>query len=320
MWRVSRRVPSTLAWPISRPWLPSAFCHRCLASVTPQELRRPFQQKNRRRDDALLPRMPPAVPERSTPFVHAWLSAWDTPRAGIAQLRTDVWSMPLRTDIVSRVVAWQRACMRQGTSKTKGRNEKRGGGKKPRPQKGLGKARVGSIRSPLYRGGGDTHPKRPRDFSYKLNQKVQTLGLKTVLSDKYRRNALLVMKDLAMASEGEGKRGAAALGEELGAKLTTLGVDLQRQTVVLITREGLAESDGLKKASESHDGVLVLTPRQANVLDVVKRHVLVVSLDALEDLHTILTDERWTGHVWRELPSWRLAELGDQQGAVAATS
>jgi len=228
--------------------------------------------------------------------------------------------MPLRTDIVSRVVAWQRACMRQGTSKTKGRNEKRGGGKKPRPQKGLGKARVGSIRSPIYRGGGDTHPKRPRDFSYKLNQKVQTLGLKTVLSDKYRRNALLVMKDLAMASEGEGKRGAAALGEELGAKLTTLGVDLQRQTVVLITREGLAESDGLKKASESHDGVLVLTPRQANVLDVVKRHVLVVSLDALEDLHTILTDERWTGHVWRELPSWRLAELGDQQGAVAATS
>ena len=69
-------------------------------------------------------------------------------------------------------------------------------------------------------------------------RQVQTLGLKTVLSDKYRRNALLVMKDLAMASEGEGdgKRGAAALGEELGTKLSTLGVDLQRQTGALARR------------------------------------------------------------------------------------
>ena len=94
----------------------------------PQEHRRPFQQKNRRRDDVLLPRMEAAVPQSSELFVQAWLSSWDEPRAGIAKLRSDVWAMPLRTDIVHRVVTWQRACMRQGTSKTKHRSEVRGGG------------------------------------------------------------------------------------------------------------------------------------------------------------------------------------------------
>ena len=70
----------------------------------PQEHRRPFQQKNRRRDDVLLPRMEAAVPQSSELFVQAWLSSWDEPRAGIAKLRSDVWAMPLRTDIVHRVV------------------------------------------------------------------------------------------------------------------------------------------------------------------------------------------------------------------------
>ena len=133
--------------------------HRGLvATPSVPELRRPFQQKNRRRDDSLTPRMPPPVPEVALSFVQAWISAWSAPRAGITQLRSDVWTMPLRTDIVHRVVTWERACARQGTSKTKGRHEVRGGGRKPRPQKGSGRSRQGSIRSPLYVGGGHAHP------------------------------------------------------------------------------------------------------------------------------------------------------------------
>uniref|UniRef100_A0A7S2MP40 Large ribosomal subunit protein uL4m n=1 Tax=Haptolina brevifila TaxID=156173 RepID=A0A7S2MP40_9EUKA len=289
-----------------RPWLPpsAGLARRCLAvSVTPQELRRPFQQKNRRRDDVLVPRMPAAVPECTAPFVQAWLSAWDDPRAGIAQLRSDVWAMPLRTDIVHRVVTWQRACMRQGTSKTKGRNEKRGGGKKPRPQKGSGRSRQGSIRSPLFRGGGDTHPKRPRDFSYKLNLKVQTLGLKTALSDKYRRGALLVMKDFALAADATGRRGTKAAEEELGEKLCALGVQLGKQTVMLVVRDPRTseESAKLKAASEAHEDVLVVTPNTMSTLDIVTHTLLMVSLDALEDMHANLGNEhsKAVGHVMR---------------------
>lgn len=216
-------------------WAPLA--RRALTSMaawTPHAERRPFQQPNRRRDDQLLPRMPPAVPEViGQPFVQAWLSAWGEPRAGIAPLRADIWTLPLRTDIVHRVVTWQRACMRQGTSKTKGRHEVRGGGRKPRPQKGSGRSRQGSIRSPLFVGGGHAHPKRPRDFSYKLNLKVQSLGIKTALSDKWRRGALIVMRDYALASTEQRPTGmarrTAALSAQLSQELSALGIDLSRQ-------------------------------------------------------------------------------------------
>jgi large subunit ribosomal protein L4 len=190
------------------------------SSSAPQESRRPFQQRNRRRDDALVPRALPGVPEVTSPFLQAWLSSWSEPRAGIAQLRSDIWAMPLRTDIVHRVVTWQRACARQGTSKTKSRHEVRGGGKKPRPQKGSGRSRQGSIRSPIWVGGGHAHPKRPRDFSYKLNVKVVTLGMKTALSDKYRRGALVVLRDLDLGG---------STAEVLEQKLADIGFDLDRQ-------------------------------------------------------------------------------------------
>ena len=214
--------------PLSRR--PPSFARDLSSAVLPQALRRSFQNKDGRRDDALLPRMPAAVPELTSPSVQAWISAWGQPRVGIAQLRADVWTMPMRTDIVHRVVTWQRACMRQGTGASKGRHEVRGGGRKPRPQKGSGRSRQGSIRAPQWKGGGNAFPKRPRDFSYKLPLKVQSLGLKTALSDKYRRGALVVMRDYALASEHANPDLAAKLLEnELADKLSALGVDLRKQ-------------------------------------------------------------------------------------------
>ena len=107
----------------------------------------------------------------------------------------EVWGLPPRPDIVNNVVLWQRACRRLGLATSKGRAEVSGGGRKPRPQKGTGRSRQGSIRSPLWRGGGASHGPKPRDFSFKMNRKQRALGLKTALSDKYRRNALLVLDD-----------------------------------------------------------------------------------------------------------------------------
>jgi 50S ribosomal protein L4 len=187
-----------------------------VSRIVPSEQRFAFRQPNRRRDDKLRPRMPAAVPDISAgSHVQAWLSSWDEPRAGIVSLRSDVWAMPLRKDIVHRVFEWQRACLRQGTSVTLGRAEVSGGGKKPRPQKGTGRSRHGSIRSPIWVGGGNAFPKKQRDFSYKMNSKVVTLGIKTALSDKYRRGALVVMDDLHLDTDDPA---------ELQAKLRTLGI------------------------------------------------------------------------------------------------
>ena len=145
-----------------------------IKSDIPWELRRPFQQVNRRRDDKHEERLLPAIPETLAPYVEAWVSSWERPavRGGLVQLRSDVWAMPLRPDIVHRVVTWQRAGRRQGTAKTKSRAEVKGGGRKPRPQKGQGRSRQGSIRAPQWRGGGKAHGARPKDWSYHLNAKV----------------------------------------------------------------------------------------------------------------------------------------------------
>ena len=162
----------------------------------PSEERRPFQQKDRRRDDKLLARYHPAAPIETQ--MEAWISDWDAEqnalRVGITQLRPEVWGMPMRPDIVDRVVHWQRACRRKGRKREKSKAERSGGGAKPLPQKGTGKARQGSIRSPHFVGGGRAHPARPRDFSYSLNRKVVSLGVRVALSDKYARGALVLLE------------------------------------------------------------------------------------------------------------------------------
>ena len=87
-----------------------------------------------------------------------------------------LFSAPLRTDVLHRVVEWQRAGARQGTAKTKDRGEVSGTGKKPHPQKGTGRARQGTRRAPHHRGGGVAHGKTPRSFAFKLNKKVRPLA------------------------------------------------------------------------------------------------------------------------------------------------
>ncbi len=254
-----------------------------IKSDIPWELRRPFQQVNRRRDDKHEERLLPAIPETLAPYVEAWVSSWERPavRGGLVQLRSDVWAMPLRPDIVHRVVTWQRAGRRQGTAKTKSRAEVKGGGRKPRPQKGQGRSRQGSIRAPQWKGGGNAHPKRPRDWSYPLQRSVVQLGLRVALSDKYRRGALLVL-DSAGLSRPKTKDLLAqlrALGLEPGPHRTMIvcsnNVDSQRQL-------------NLELASRALLGTHVTTSSRATVYDLVRNSVLAVTLDAVRELETRL--------------------------------
>ena len=117
-------------------------------------------------------------------------------QVGKVTLDKSVWGVPIRRDIVHRVICWQRASWRRGTSQTKTRGEVRGGGKKPWTQKGTGRARHGSIRSPIWVGGGHAHAKRPKDWSHKLNRKVLNMGVRVALAAKCKEGNLVVVEDV----------------------------------------------------------------------------------------------------------------------------
>ncbi len=116
------------------------------------------------------------------PPVQSWIYRLEEniPKIGIIELDRDVFNQKLRIDILHRVVRYQLLKKRQGTAKQKNRSEVRGGGRKPWTQKGTGRARHGSIRSPIFRGGGRVFPKRPRDFSINLQKKVYPLNIKFI--------------------------------------------------------------------------------------------------------------------------------------------
>jgi large subunit ribosomal protein L4 len=114
-------------------------------------------------------------------------------KVGEASLRDDIFSIPVQGHILHEVVTMQRASRRSGTASTKGRAEVRGGGHKPWRQKGTGRARVGSSRSPLWRGGGIVFGPKPRSYAYKVPKKVRRLALKMALSSKLANGQLLIL-------------------------------------------------------------------------------------------------------------------------------
>ncbi|MCC6290725.1 50S ribosomal protein L4 [Candidatus Nomurabacteria bacterium] len=106
---------------------------------------------------------------------------------GTTKLSARVFGLPWNGDLVHQVVVGMQSNARQNTAHTKGRGEVRGGGKKPWRQKGTGRARHGSIRSPIWRGGGTTHgPTNERNYEKKINKKMKTKALFTALSQKQR--------------------------------------------------------------------------------------------------------------------------------------
>ena len=103
---------------------------------------------------------------------------------GQLELSEAIFGVPVKTHVLHEVVVYQLAKRRAGTAKTKGRSEIRGGGKKPWKQKGTGRARAGTSRSPVWRGGGTIHGPHPRDYEMNVPKKVRRLALKMALSQK----------------------------------------------------------------------------------------------------------------------------------------
>ena len=117
----------------------------------------------------------------------------DNEKAGSIELADPVFAAPVRGDILARMVNWQRAKRRAGTHNTKGISEVRGTTAKPYKQKGTGRARHGSRRSPQWRGGSVTFGPKPRSHAHKLPKKVRRMALRAALSSKREEGRLIVL-------------------------------------------------------------------------------------------------------------------------------
>jgi large subunit ribosomal protein L4 len=191
---------------------------------------------------------------------------------GTLELADEVFGLTARKDILARVVDWQLAKRRSGNHKTKGISEISGTTKKPYRQKGTGRARQGSLRSPQFRGGARIFGPVVRDHGYDLPKKVRKLGLKTALSVKCAEGKLVVLDSL----------GQTAKTKELAQVFAKLG-----WTSVLLI-DGPEIQDGVRRAAANLKGVDLLPQQGANVYDILRRDTLVLTKAAVEHLEARL--------------------------------
>src|ERR1700755_3119081 len=166
-----------------------------------------------------------------------------------------------------QVVVPQRAAARQGTHSTKTRGEVSGGGKKPYRQKGTGRARQGSTRSPQFTGGGVAHGPKPRDYSQRTPKKMIAAALRGALSDRARNGRIPAVTELVAGQTPSTKNAKAFLGT-----LTD-----RKQVLVVVGRSDEAGA----KSVRNLPGVHILTPDQLNTYDVLRADDVVFSVEAL---------------------------------------
>jgi large subunit ribosomal protein L4 len=196
----------------------------------------------------------------------------DNQEIGDIDLADEVFGLPVRGDILARVVNWQLAKRRAGTHKAKGISDISGTTKKPYKQKGTGRARQGSLRSPQFRGGARIFGPVVRSHEFGLQKKVRKLGLKTALSAKQAEGKLVVI-DAASVTEAKTK----ALRAQFGA--------LGWESVLII--DGVVD-EGFAKAARNLPKVDVLPSVGANVYDILRRDTLVLTRSAVEQLEARL--------------------------------
>lgn len=197
----------------------------------------------------------------------------DNKKAGEVVLDDAVFGLPLRADLLSRMVNWQLAKRRAGTHKVKTRSEVSKSTRKVYRQKGTGRARIGAGDVSQYRGGGRAFGPTPRDHAHKLPKKVRKLALKTALSAKAAEGKLIVL-EAAELKQGKTR--------ELAEKLGKLGWS----SVLVI--DGAAVDEGLARAAHNLPGIDVLPQIGANVYDILRRDTLALTKEAVEALEARL--------------------------------
>lgn len=192
------------------------------------------------------------------------------------EIRDDVFDVPMNTVLVHQVLVGQLANARQGTSQTKTRSNVSGGGRKPRPQKHTGQARQGSIRSPLWKGGGVAFGPSPRSYRQRTPKKMRRAAIRMALSDKAREGNLIVLQDLILESPKT---------KEFVAMIHALG---DGRSVLLV---GDGADPEMLRAGRNVPEVDMLPADLLNTVDVLNHRTLIMTLDAVRRAESLWSTE-----------------------------
>ncbi len=187
---------------------------------------------------------------------------------GEMDLTDEIFSVEVKPEILHFVVRAFRNARRAGTVGVKNRALIRGGGKKPWRQKGTGRARAGSVRSPLWTGGAVTHGPQARDYSFKVNKKIKRLALKMALTSRFVQEDMMIVDHLKM--DAIRTKDFVGLQETLGLK-----------KVLIVLPE---EDRNLTLSARNVPGVQVTTQDALNVYDILRHPQLVMEQGAVEKL------------------------------------
>jgi large subunit ribosomal protein L4 len=192
---------------------------------------------------------------------------------GEIELDDAVFGLAVREDLIHRAVNWQLAKRRSGNHKTKGISEISGTTKKPYNQKGTGRARQGSLRSPQFRGGARIFGPVVRSHEHDLTKKVRKLALKTALSAKAAAGQLVILDTIETASPKT---------KAMAATFKTMGFES------LLVIDGAVVNENFARAARNIPLVDVLPSQGANVYDIIRRNILVLTKSAVSDLEARL--------------------------------
>ena len=188
-------------------------------------------------------------------------------KVGSVDLPADIFDAQTNVPLIHQVVTAQLAASRQGTQKAKNRGETSGSGKKPFKQKGTGRARQGSVRAPLQRGGGAAHAVRPRDYTQRTPKKMIAAALRGVLSDRQRNERIHVLDQIANAPSTKAAVSAVRQFSD------------RKNLLVVVSRSEDLAWRSLRNAENLH----LLVPDQLNAYDVLKSDDVVFSEAAIND-------------------------------------
>jgi len=187
-------------------------------------------------------------------------------------LNGEIFSGEVKPHLIHEVVKMQLANRRAGTASTKNRSAVRGGGKKPWRQKGSGRARAGTVRSPIWKGGGVVFGPTPRDYSYRVPKKVRKGALRSALALKAKEGKFLVVDKLEI-TEPKTKEFVKILDN----------LSIQEGLIVIVDR-----NEGLERSSQNVPNVKVLRIEGLNVYDIMRYDTLLMTKQALEKLEEVL--------------------------------
>ena len=192
---------------------------------------------------------------------------------GDIELSDAVFGIEPNRYVLFDAVQMQRASLRLGTHKVKGRSEVSGGGRKPWRQKGTGRARQGSIRAPQWKGGGVVFGPTPRSYAYKLPKKVRRLAIKSALSSKVLDGEIIVLDQLTLAQPKT---------KEFVSILNNLKVDSK----ALVVSAGF--EDNILLSSRNIPGIKYVAADGINVLDVLSHDKLIITKEAVQKVEEVL--------------------------------